>query len=500
MISKKLIALLQCLSPKEIKRFGDFLNSPFYNKSRKIVKLYKRIIKEYPGFEFGNLDNEKLHLEIFPEIKYNDATMRHLFSDILLLVEKFLVELNVNKKSSDRFAMLMDELYSRNVHSIVNKYLHDHENRRVIGDLMGSEYLLNKFMYVTQKFNYVSSIPDSFSSKNLNNTVKLLDERNKNLVFFFTVELIKGFDTLNLISKKYNLRSENQFSARFISYLDINKTLNFLLRQADLSEYSFIFLAYQKLFRTFAEFEDESNYFEFKKEIYNNLDKFHDEAKGYFFKKIVDYCILKRKSKNRKTDFDLELFTVYCEMINLKLHIDVQTNYLSPELFRNILFLAIKLSKLSWAEDFIVNYAQYLPASQRKNLVNFCYSSLYFEKGDFDRAIFLISKLKLNNILIKMDTKNLLLRIYYELGYYESALSLINTYSEFLNKTKTLPVEKKENHKEYIKFTEQLLKIKNNNDKIKLELLYKEITGRNFLLNKKWLINKINDLMKKNEI
>lgn len=495
MINHKLLDILKNLSPRELKNFKDFVNSPFFNKSEKVSKLFERLIRNYPDFSFDGITKETLHYELFPNIKYNDATIRHLFSDLYNLAERFLIEVNIQTKDSEKSSYLLEELYFRNLPDLMETHLNrmeeiDRENKQ-----LGSTVFLDRFKYQTDKFNYFSSKPDSFSHKNIDNIIQILNSRNKNLVVFFITELIKCADNINLIMQKYNFAPSANFTGDLINIIDIEKVLMHLTAHPELSKYSYIINTYYKLFRVFNNSDSDVFYFELKKEIKENIGRYSFEEISYLYKKLVDYCIKKCKTSNNGKDFSTELFSVYEDILIMKLFLNRHTNNFPLDLFRNILILALRIKNFEWAEHFIYFYSDYLPSGQKINIVNFSMASLFFEKAEFEKSLYYLNKLKLNNVSLKLDTKSLLLRIYFEINCQESLFSLSAAYKEFLKKSEGISDSKRKSHKEFIKFTEKLLMLKPTAEEMGLNWLKIEIEAANPLLNKSWLIEKINSLI-----
>lgn len=77
------IELLKIFTPKEFKEFGEFLNSPFFNKNDNVIKLYNYIKKYFPDLENVNLKKIKVYDVITGEDNYSDGFMRSvIFSSI----------------------------------------------------------------------------------------------------------------------------------------------------------------------------------------------------------------------------------------------------------------------------------------------------------------------------------------------------------------------------------------------------------------------------------
>ena len=93
MINSKLVSLLKTLSPTEMKELKDYINSPFFNKNRKVVALFDHIRKFYPDFSNNSLTDQSISAVIFPGMKHDYFKIRNLTSDLFSLAKDFLAHL-----------------------------------------------------------------------------------------------------------------------------------------------------------------------------------------------------------------------------------------------------------------------------------------------------------------------------------------------------------------------------------------------------------------------
>src|SRR4030095_4068883 len=91
MRESKLTEMLKGISPPEFKRFGEFLNSPFHNKSKKILQLYDLIAENFEDFDANKVTKEEISIKLFPEDINNDQNARTLISNFTTLLEEFLI-------------------------------------------------------------------------------------------------------------------------------------------------------------------------------------------------------------------------------------------------------------------------------------------------------------------------------------------------------------------------------------------------------------------------
>src|SRR5688572_23995873 len=97
MRESKLTEMLKGISPNEFKRFGEFLNSPFHNKSKKILQLYDLISENYVEFDANSITNETISRSIFSGESNKDQNVRNLISNFTGLLEDFLVLTSITR-------------------------------------------------------------------------------------------------------------------------------------------------------------------------------------------------------------------------------------------------------------------------------------------------------------------------------------------------------------------------------------------------------------------
>jgi len=101
MLSSSLTDILRSFSKKEIKEFGLFVESPYYNTSEATTKLYYEIIKFYPAFSSRNYDKEYLFSKVYRGGILKEDLLRKLLSNLIKLTNEFLKQESV-KKMKDR--------------------------------------------------------------------------------------------------------------------------------------------------------------------------------------------------------------------------------------------------------------------------------------------------------------------------------------------------------------------------------------------------------------
>src|SRR4030095_8501515 len=103
-----LIKLMKSLNEDELRRFEEFLNSPFYNKSRKVIELYKYLKKFRPDYTDAALEKEKVFRALYKGKKYNNSVLNNLIHELNFLGDKFLEISNYERNKMDNLIYRID--------------------------------------------------------------------------------------------------------------------------------------------------------------------------------------------------------------------------------------------------------------------------------------------------------------------------------------------------------------------------------------------------------
>jgi len=90
MKNTKLIALLRTFSAAELRQFGDFIASPFFNKRQELVQFYRLLRQCAPEFADEQVDRQRLFHLLYPNDSFNSKQVDYLSSFLLKLAEQFI--------------------------------------------------------------------------------------------------------------------------------------------------------------------------------------------------------------------------------------------------------------------------------------------------------------------------------------------------------------------------------------------------------------------------
>jgi hypothetical protein len=125
---------------------------------------------------------------------------------------------------------------------------------------------------------------------------------------------------------------------------------------------------------------------------------------------------------------------------------------------------------------------------------------LAFEKEEYEKALNYINKINPQRTSLKLDIKNILLKLYFIMDYNESAISLLDSYKTFLQNNRSISADRKIRHQNFLKVVKQLIKYKSEPAKIDLESIGEHISKSPYLIHRKWLVDNIDNLRKNRKV
>jgi len=206
---------------------------------------------------------------------------------------------------------------------------------------------------------------------------------------------------------------------------------------------------------------------------------------------LINMC---RKFENTDEEkYTLEKFEIY----KLQLITNAYSSYpnapITVDKFRNIVNAALYLKELDWTESFITEFKNMLPEDMRDGITALALAYLYTEKGEFETALKITAKVKVEYFAYKPDLKILQLRCFYELGYTEEAFSSADALRHFM-KSQSLTSLKQESIQTFLNYYIRLLKLSHMPDKDTASALLEDINNEHTLSSKNWFLRKIAEL------
>jgi hypothetical protein len=489
MVDHLVIDILKSFTNEEIKQFRRFINSPYFVRSETVGSLFELLIKFHPDFNSKRLTKEFISKNIYKADKYNDSTIRNALADLLETCEFFLMQENFRKSATFSFDFLLKELRDKRLSNVFQKNSSEFEKKYSQIENVDSEYYLAKYKLELNKYNFYS----------LNKKVTENSEADKHLTEIFnsglyiTVHYIIEIISIYLNSIFYSIKFNKSLSNNFLSTLIKTINIKGLEKIIKNSEHNFLVNIYISLLKAFENMDDEG-YRDYKAIFKLHIKKLGKDEIWFHYSNLINFCMLKIMNSQDAESYYSELFSLYEEILYNDYYKNNKSDYLRFSLYRDILITALRQKKMTWVENFILTQSSKLHKSDKDNMMNLAYAYLYYEKGEFMQSWKYFNKIKIDYFFYKYDVKNYALKIYYELGYYEEALTLIENYKRFLVRNEFISDSEKTRIKNFISYLGKLILFKAGQLPQKHFSTYRRRLGlTNDTTNREWILQKYDE-------
>ncbi|HKR06627.1 MAG TPA: hypothetical protein VJY62_18480 [Bacteroidia bacterium] len=466
----KLIQLLKSLSPWELKSFQQYVVSPFFNVNESVTKLLELLIHGHPEFEESEITFEKIFKKLFKNKKFNHQKLRYVMTDLTLLLEDFLAYSVFEEKTFYKKKFLLQKLKEKNH----DKYFQQH---LTIGYEQQENSSHRDLKFYKRQLGY-DELSYEFTSLKDNRAIDTsLQSLSDNLdIYYLSNKLKYGCEILNrqnIVQVGYKI----PFLDFIIDYLN-KKSFDHVP----------VISVYFQILLTLKEHSNEKHYHKLKS-LLNQQTGFSINELRDMYGFVQNYCI--RKINTGNTKYLKELFEIYKLMLDKK--IILENKELGHSHFKNIVAIALRQNEFEWTENFISTYSTYLNKELRKNSVNYNLARLYFAKNEFRKALKLLTTVEFTDVYYHLDSKSLLLKIYYEIEETEPLFSLISTFSVYLRRSKLISDYQRIIYSNLVKHVKRLEKIKSGSN-YSLEKIKNSVAADSQIADIGWLKSKMEEL------
>lgn len=469
--------LLNSFNNNELKKFSEFIISPYFNKNDNVVRLFK-FLAGVKVSQRGLLTFEEIHKQIYGNEKFSKENVKTLIYLLTRLIEKFLA---INSLENDTTAYnnrLLRTLHKKDLdkhfirlHKQFEAFTND--GALQIEDLytmMDTEKLLTEF--------YAKKTDE----------VKIYEhflKVSEHLIAGFLVDMLKQyilFWRFSYLDNNYN----EDYTTAFLDTIETHKVY------AMLKEKKFPYLEFITPYYEIFCFLNNSGEFISISSLRENISSnsfITDHEKFILSTSLVNtlyYKVLREGTKHSK-----ELFESF--KLLLSLYEYSGEKYLRFTIYTNIIRLSVQLGEYDWAEKFINESVEMIDPASRENMFYYGKCYLAFGRGDFEKCLEYESKINYSTFQQQYYMRDLRLCSLYELEKYESALSLIDSYKHFIRTDKSYKPKMKQTYMLFLQFMHDLIRLKLGISRKEISSVKNKLT-ESLPMRKDWLLKKYTEL------
>lgn len=487
MKDSKLIDILSSFSKNEISQFDKFINSPYFVSGRDVTGLFKYLKKYHPEFNNPELDRETVYQKVYKDVPYNESKFKNVISALTSLAEQFLVHNHISSSKVEFSKILVNEYYQRDRNKLFTS------NIKLLENLIVQEIEDNSMLIREQE--NAENLKEKFYLK-FNDVKKASIANQKRIDLYFASFFINYIMTIKeniQLTDGYNIAVKNPLLDILQAELKIEDVIE-SLKELNADKQWLIELNYLAL-ESVRNLHEEKYYLQFKEKFFENIQRLTYEDKYNFFNDLL-YWSNRRYVHEPIERYRAESFEIYKMMFEHKVYSRIRGEYLDLLVYRNILFIAYTQKEYDWLNNFFDNYPDVINPEYVPNVRGIINAYFYFEEGRYEDALNSVNRINYDIPIYKLDIKNIQLKIYYELGLYEEAFSLIDTYKHFLNSNREFGESFKQMYYNYLDLLGRLLKAKVNGDKPAVEKIIYDTKLKEPVAFKLWLFDKADEILK----
>jgi hypothetical protein len=471
MQQSKLILLLKSLSKKELKEFQAFTASEFFNKNETLNLLLKNI-SEYQGhFDSPKLERETFFKKHYPTEVFEDQKFRYIQSDLTKLLEEFLAYNQYSKNEFGQKYFLLESLHQRNQ----DKYfLQELDSIKAINDkspFRDAEYYFNQHKISELSYQFTSEKRNRAFDTSLQEVIDNLEITYLAKGFRYYCEMI---NRRNILSVEYNL----SFFDEMVKYLE-NASFDFVP----------VIRIYRFIHKALTDPENKPNYYQLLSSLREHSKLFSQTEQRGMYVFAQNYCI--KRINQGDSNALKDIFELYQLMVDNELIFE--GNYVSQPDFKNIVTTGLRLGEVEWVNGFIEEFREKLNPEFSENAYTYSMAWIHFTKKEFDKALRMLLRVEFNDVYYHLDSKSLLMKVYYEMNEFDAFLSLVDAFRIYLRRNKFISEFQKETYSNFIQVINKLMKLKMRNQPITLTI-HKDICATKPAADLHWLISKSEEL------
>lgn len=424
-----------------MKKFKDFVISPYYNKNKNVIRLYEVLNKHHPDFDSRNFTDESIYTAVFGKGEFEYFKIKNISSDLYNLAEEFLKQVpNPATEFLGEFNLIV-QLRLRKQFNLHKKMVLSLQEEFKKNKFKGSEFLYDNYLLTRE-----NQLVDLFERPS---SVSGILSEFDSYYEYFMFHLLQYYNLLIHIGKENNVKIDIKMMDEVLTYLEKGPVSD---HPTTLS-YQYLILLKMK--------GGDHYYFTLKDHYFNNFDKMNAADAYRAHMHMFGYCADMYNFKGDRR-FVKEGYELYRHSY---LHDRVTSGELLYPDFVNFIKVFVRAGDTSLARKFIEDYTDKLPADQLDNCLDFSYAYIAHYEGDLEKALRHISKVNFPLAILKVQVKILEIQLNYQLSYFEETRSLIESFKRTLAKEVIVSEDFKNSIQGFLKNTMSLVNLKHETNR-----------------------------------
>lgn len=473
MKNTKLEELIRGLNKDEFRKLGDFLKSPYFNKSRQIIRLYT-ILKKQNKANPPLLNKRIIYRKLFGEAKYNDQKIRSLISDFVKLVDMFLLQISTGRTPIQQQLLLLREFKERNCE----------KNFDICLKSLQQYQASNRFPDMNDYFAY--TFYNSYIIMNKSDKLKISGDeyhrKSAEAVDYYFIYSKLHFQNLTII------RNSPYFPNKKLNVWLIEPILAFIENRLTVIKKNHVPVYMEYLvFRIITDYDDDKS----ASELFRVIQKHYNEINSIQFPHIFyafnsQHITAKYYSDDQKYTRNFVALIKFFE----RKKIFEDHHHIHETMFYNVIISCLQIGELNFAENFYNKYIPVLDSSSKSGILDLAKARLEISRKKFDNAITTLQKVENVNYQVYLNSRVFLAMAFYENNFFDEVGYLVDSVKHFLKRNREMIGLRYNKYYNFFININKIIRLGPEKDEAAL-LLKKRISELKNVSEKKWLLEKL---------
>lgn len=470
MNNSKLFDVFKVLEGPELRRFKDFVHSPYFNKQEVVSALcLEMIIQHRKNWPPKSSSPQALYQRLFPGKKFDTKHWSYLSSDLLRLCERFLVYENLENSLGYRLEQLkvfskrgLEKSYQRCQRKLTAEFEQEPK--------LSTSHLLFRLTFFQRQIEHFTYQDNRTPSPHLQSMMDYLDNYYLLQKSKIACEMLSWQAMLN-----------EHYTIEWYGPKEFSKLAR--LAEGQLSQ-----LYYQayNLLQTENRPDLLQVYISMMREATPQLEELH---RSELYQHALNYCARQIRSGYRH--FINHLFDLYNEGLEQGYLLD--KGVLSSGNYKNMIKLGLGLGQLDWVEKVVENYTDLLPVETRNDAYFYNMADLHYYRQEYDQALYHLRSTEFTDVHYALGARAMLVKIYFEQGETDALYALLSSFYIYLLRNKLVVKGTKDAYLNFIRLSRQLYRAKSREAVEKIGTRIEKTTSVN---DRTWLMQQIENWTK----
>lgn len=491
MIKNKAIDVIITFSPEELKLFHLYLESPYFNSNKSLIKLFSEIRKAITANKTGAMTEELLYGKIHKGKKYNYGIMKNLMSELFKQAEKFLV-INVNNnsvKEPGQQILLLGELDRRELDDHFAHTFAKIKDRINGGKITQGYYSDLCALYEREKDFHISRSNINKCSASVLNIIEY--------TFPHIVSVLADAYALQYTAEhSSNYKPKTDLVKRLISQLNIEDFILFIESSA-IKDKEDMLIRLKSTRLLWGSGSDEE-YYRLRDSVFMNAKLYSNQM---LYTLINNYLLLyaEKRASEGSAEFFAEKFSLFRKMFS---HVKMNSEgvgYIFLSSYLDTVLSGIRLGETEYVTRFTERFRKDVDPSVREVAYRLARAYIFAAEKNYEACLKELAHTGQADFHVKLRTKFLYLKCCLELGLFEQGFSMIDSFKKYVADTRELHPDFRKKLNDSIKTYTALFKISSTPEKYSAAALDKQaaFVRSSGISPKSWYLEKLEELKRK---